>query len=287
MDIDRVRYFHVFAETGSLVRASEILHISQPALSKALKVLEDEVGCDLLEQDGRGLRLTQQGTFFKQATAELLNQWLQIPARTKNTEILKPKRIGSFEVFTTYFLERMTHYVEMTDLELHEYGPGKLEEEIAAEKVDVGITYVPVSKSGLVYTEATKIKMNVFGLKKFRNVHFSELPFVIPLTPHEGVPTKVVGQDGWPEHKYKREVRYRVSMMESALELCRLGLAVAYLPEFVVKLHNQKTLPAFQLVELDSAVSSKDRTQSVYLIHRSTSKEGELHRQIAKALRSL
>lgn len=35
MDIDRVRYFTVFAETGSVVKASEILHISQPALSIA------------------------------------------------------------------------------------------------------------------------------------------------------------------------------------------------------------------------------------------------------------
>ncbi len=54
MDIDRVRYFNVFAETGSLVKASEILHISQPALSKALRLLAVEVGAKLLESDGRG-----------------------------------------------------------------------------------------------------------------------------------------------------------------------------------------------------------------------------------------
>ena len=65
MDIDRVRYFLTFVDTGSLVKASEVLHVSQPALSKALKVLEVEVGLKLLEADGRGLKLTESGKRFR------------------------------------------------------------------------------------------------------------------------------------------------------------------------------------------------------------------------------
>jgi len=73
MNIDRVRYFSVFAETGSLVSASEILRISQPALSKALKVLESEVNLKLVESDGRGLRLTESGKRFRDQTNPLLH----------------------------------------------------------------------------------------------------------------------------------------------------------------------------------------------------------------------
>ena len=55
MNLDRLRYFCVIAETGSLRRAAEILRLSPAALSKALHVLEKEVGCPLTLPAGRGL----------------------------------------------------------------------------------------------------------------------------------------------------------------------------------------------------------------------------------------
>lgn len=81
MDIDRVRYFNIFADTGSLVKASEILHISQPALSKAIKVLESEVGLQLVEADGRGLKLTQAGQRLREESSALLAHWLDLPKK--------------------------------------------------------------------------------------------------------------------------------------------------------------------------------------------------------------
>ena len=287
MDIDRVRYFHVFVETGSLVGASEILHISQPALSKAIKLLEHEVGTKLVEAEGRGLRLTPAGTAFKKETASLLEQWLDVPNRLRLGEAQTPTKIGSFEVFTTYFLSTLTQHIELGALELHEYGPGRLEQAVANQSIDVGITYIPVPKMGVDFIEATKVKMGVFGLKKFKDTPLAELPFVIPILPAEGMPSKIMGLDGWPDHKYPRHVKYRVTMMESAMQLCRQGLAVAYLPSFVVELHNKTTLADYKLCEHQSPVPQKDRLQSVFLIHRKHAEDTTLQRQIAKALRSL
>lgn len=287
MDIDRVRYFHVFSETGSLVKASEILHISQPALSKALRLLEHEVGAKLLEADGRGLRLTSAGLLLKKETASLLEHWLQVPKKITDGESLIPTKIGSFEVFTTYFLGHLIKYTELEALELHEYGPGQLEQAVADSFVDIGITYVPIPKAGIEFVEVTKIRMGIFGLKKFKNTRLSELPFAVPLTPMEGTPSKVIGLDGWPDHKVQRTIKYRVTMMESAMELCRRGLCVAYLPEFVVELHNKNVLPEFKLIEHESPIILKDRLQSVFLIQRKQNSETTLVRQIAKCLRSL
>src|SRR5437868_6440454 len=135
MDIDRVRYFHVFAETGSLVRASEVLHISQPALSKALRLLATEVGMELIEPDGRGLKLTEAGKSFQKETATLLNQWLDLPRKLQDAEAWTPTRIGSFEVFTTYFLGHLFKYVDLDSLEIHEFGPGRLEQALTDEHV--------------------------------------------------------------------------------------------------------------------------------------------------------
>jgi DNA-binding transcriptional LysR family regulator len=287
MDIDRVRYFHVFAETGSFVKASEVLHISQPALSKALRLLEHEVGAKLVDTEGRGLRLSDAGRAFIKETSTLLQQWLQVPKILAAGLSKAPTKIGSFEVFTTYFLARLTKYIDLDALELHEYGPGKLEQAIADGIVDVGITYVPIPRSQVEFTEITKIRMGVFGLRKFRDVSLAHLPFVAPLPLTEGTPSKVVGLDGWPDHKHSRNIKYQVAMMESAMQLCRQGLSVAYLPEFVVELHNKSILPEFRLIEHNSPVSQKDGLQSVFIIHRKNAIESSLNRQIAKCLRSL
>lgn len=287
MDIDRVRYFHVFSETGSLVKACEILHISQPALSKALKLLEFEVGQKLLESDGRGLRLTGAGNQFKAATAALLDQWLSLPEKLRAGANDSPTRIGSFEVFTTYFLSQLVKHIELETLELHEYGPGKLEQAIIDNKIDIGITYVPIPRDGIDFTEIVKIKMGVFGVKKFKSYDFVDLPFVTPLISSEGTPSKVIGLDGWPDHKFKRTIKYKVALMESALQLCRMGNAVAYLPEFVVNLHNENQVLEKRLVEFPNQVILKDRYQSVYLVQKKNADETVLYRQIAKSLRAL
>lgn len=287
MDIDRVRYFTTFAETGSLVKASEILHISQPALSKALKTLESEVGLTLLEADGRGLKLTEGGKRFLNEARPLLQEWMSISKKIRDQQTWKPSRIGSFEVFTTHFLGHLLKYVDLENLELHELGPGKMEQAVADGRIDLAITYNPVPKSGVDFTEITKIKMGVFGIDSYKSKKFADLPFVIPLQPAEGTPSKVMGLDGWPDHLFERTVKYRVSMMESAFELCREGVAVAYLPEFVVHLHNKRVQPEFRLRELKHPLNEKEGKQSIYLIRRHGSSESSIERQIAKSLRSL
>lgn len=287
MDIYRVRYFTTFAETGSLVKASEILHISQPALSKALKTLENEVGLSLLEADGRGLKLTEAGKRFLRESRPLLQEWMNLSKKIRDEETWKPSRIGSFEVFTTHFLGHLLNYVDLENLELHELGPGKMEQAVVDGRIDLAITYNPVPKAGVEFVEVAKIKMGVFGIDSYKTKKFADLPFVIPVQPAEGTPSKVMGLDGWPDHLFARKVKYRVSMMESALELCREGRAVAYLPEFVVHLHNKHTQSDFRLRELKQPLHEKDGKQSVYLIRRQGSTESAIERQIAKSLRSL
>ncbi len=287
MDIDRVRYFSVFAETGSLVAASEVLHVSQPALSKALRILEKEIGVKLMEPDGRGLRMTAAGKNFHTESSELLGKWFGLQTKLKGQTVATPTRLGSFEVFTTYFLNHLFKYVDLNNLEIHEYGPGKLEQEIATCHVDIGITYLPVPQTGVDFTEVTRIKMGVFGAEQFQEKTFVTLPFVVPLFPAEGTPSKVMGLDGWPDHKFERSINFRVTMMESAMALCRSGKAVAYLPEFVVRLHNENVLPSKRLLEIPSPIPQKDQMQSVFLIKRKGHGETALYRKIAQSLRAL
>jgi DNA-binding transcriptional LysR family regulator len=291
MDIDRVRYFCVLAKTGSITKASEVLRISQPALSKAIKLLEKETNLNLFEREGRGLVLTAVGLQFLQSVEPLLHSWLNLSKNIHKPDVKQDFHIGSFEVFTTYFLNvllKTAPFNSMANsLVLHELSPGALERAIEQKRIDVGITYVPIPTPNIEFKEATKITMGVFGLKGKFDPSINDHPFVVPLAPLEGTPSKVVGLDGWPDHKFPRTFSYRVALMQSAIEICSQGLALAYLPTFIVELYNKKAVQKYELVEYPCVIPEKQRKQSVYIIHRKGEKESPEIRAIAKALRSL
>src|SRR4051812_28063648 len=61
MDLTRLRYFMAVAEGGSFSRGAAALHLSQPALSRQVLLLEEEVGQALLVRTGRGAGPTEAG----------------------------------------------------------------------------------------------------------------------------------------------------------------------------------------------------------------------------------
>lgn len=60
-DLRHLRAFSTIVSTGSLGRAAEILHLTQSALSRIIKRLEDEVGAPLFERHSKGMQLTAVG----------------------------------------------------------------------------------------------------------------------------------------------------------------------------------------------------------------------------------
>lgn len=61
MDITQFQYFKVIAETGSLTKAAETLHISQPAMSAMLKKFEEELNVELFDRSPNRIYLNQTG----------------------------------------------------------------------------------------------------------------------------------------------------------------------------------------------------------------------------------
>ena len=57
----QLRHFSVLAQAGSFVRASELLHLTQPALSRSIRALEDALGRPLFDRVGRRIELTAFG----------------------------------------------------------------------------------------------------------------------------------------------------------------------------------------------------------------------------------
>lgn len=61
LNLHLLRLFTAVARTGSFSRAAEILHISQPAISKGVRDFELQVGCRLLDRTSKGVRPTREG----------------------------------------------------------------------------------------------------------------------------------------------------------------------------------------------------------------------------------
>ena len=64
MEFHQLRYFVAAAEDLSISRAAERLHLTQPALSRQISVLEDELGVALFDRIKKRIHLTDAGRFF-------------------------------------------------------------------------------------------------------------------------------------------------------------------------------------------------------------------------------
>lgn len=73
MEIRLLESFLAIAEAGSVTRAAEVLHITQPALSRQLTTLEGELGCPLFTRGKRRMELTEQGLLLQRRAAEILS----------------------------------------------------------------------------------------------------------------------------------------------------------------------------------------------------------------------
>jgi DNA-binding transcriptional LysR family regulator len=72
MELRHLRYFLVVGELLSFTKASAQLRIAQPALSRRIQDLEDQIGVDLLKRSPRGVTLTAEGKLFLEKTRHLL-----------------------------------------------------------------------------------------------------------------------------------------------------------------------------------------------------------------------
>ncbi|MBN2623037.1 MAG: LysR family transcriptional regulator [Acidimicrobiales bacterium] len=61
MNLQQLRYIVATADEGTMTRAAETIHVAQPALSRAIRSFEREIGVTVFERKGRGVRITREG----------------------------------------------------------------------------------------------------------------------------------------------------------------------------------------------------------------------------------
>ncbi len=142
MEIRQLEYFVVSAEENSFYKASQKLYTSQPAVSKAIALLEKDVNGKLFERSNRGLKLTKKGEKLYHYAKNILRQVALMQEETQEQQI--NLRIASYpsymvaqvitEFYTQYSQELAVDYREGTVQDIIEL----IYEGIA----EIGIVYI-------------------------------------------------------------------------------------------------------------------------------------------------
>lgn len=98
MDWDKLRIFHAVADAGSLTAAGDTLHLSQSAVSRQIRALEESLSTILFHRHARGLILTEQGELLFDATKSMNKRLEAASARIRDSE---EEVFGELKVTTT------------------------------------------------------------------------------------------------------------------------------------------------------------------------------------------
>jgi DNA-binding transcriptional LysR family regulator len=130
MELRHLRYFKAVAELLNFSRAAEQLHVAQPALSRQVRALEEELGAKLFERE-RGVQLTDAGRVFYTHTCRILAQ-VDVAAATakaaaggRGSELIicnEWRVAGQFVPAAVAEFRRRVPHVEVTlrDMRFHE-----------------------------------------------------------------------------------------------------------------------------------------------------------------------
>lgn len=142
MTLTQLTYFCEVCRCHSITRAAEVLYVSQPTISTALRDLEKEFHCRLFIHGRNRLSLTEEGADFYEEARRILRETELLKNHFSREEKEKPLRIGIPPMLSTIFLPRLTEAFEASchvPIRLYEYGSLRAGELVAREELDVAL----------------------------------------------------------------------------------------------------------------------------------------------------
>lgn len=146
MELRHLRYFQAVAEELSFSRAARRLRVAQPAVSRAIKQLEDTLGAEVLERSRHYVRLTPAGAVLLRETALLLQQFDEAARRVRRTAAGEEGelRLGYIGPPTQPFLGRLLRDYRkrypLVSIHLEERTPERVWEMVARGRLSAAIT---------------------------------------------------------------------------------------------------------------------------------------------------
>ncbi|MFP3153912.1 LysR family transcriptional regulator [Lachnospiraceae bacterium ZAX-1] len=157
MDIRVLKYFLTVAKEGNITKAAEVLHVTQPTLSRQLMELEEEMGTGLFIRGKRQITLTDSGLLFQQRIKEivaLLDKTERDLASQKDF-ISGIVAIGCVESIASTMLpevmENFSTLYPLVQYELYSADGDDIREKIDRGNIDIGILLEPIEAAKYDY----------------------------------------------------------------------------------------------------------------------------------------
>jgi len=146
MTLSQIFYAITISEQGSFNKASEVLYISQPSLTEAIKELEKELHITIFNRSGRGVTLTSDGRDFISYARELYQQYNNIMEKYGENGRRKKK----FAVSTQHYSFAVKSFVELVkklnideyEFAIREQQTQQVIEDVSTLNSEIGILYL-------------------------------------------------------------------------------------------------------------------------------------------------
>ena len=170
MDWDKLRIFHAVADAGSLTHAGDTLHLSQYAVSRQIRALEESLNTILFHRHARGLILTEQGELLFDATSAMIKRLDAAAARIRDSEeevfgyLRVTTTIGFGSLWLAPRLDKL--YEKYPDLRIDLM----LEEKVLdlpMREADVAIRMKEPSQADLIRKRLMSVRMRLYASKEY------------------------------------------------------------------------------------------------------------------------
>ncbi|MGY0411932.1 LysR family transcriptional regulator [Staphylococcus sp. mip270_02] len=260
MEIRQFNYFMTVAKLGSFTKASQQLHVSQPALSKTIKAFESELNVELLDRSDRQVKLTDSGEIVYNHGLKIFDTLSSLTTNLEDNSSLKsgnikiglPSLIGIM-FFPSMIKEFSSAYPHLTT-ELIEEGTHKVIRLVDEGEIDCGIVMLPVDETKFDVFQLTEDKLMLYLQKSHPLAQRSE----IALTDIKNEPTILFTEDFTMHDRiiqecnnsgFKPNIAYQSAQWDFIKDMVENNLGVTFFPESLKRKIDYDKITAVPITE--------------------------------------
>ncbi|MTH53463.1 LysR family transcriptional regulator [Bacillus mangrovi] len=244
MELRQLKYFVEAVKQKNFTRAAEKMLVSQPALSKMVKSLEDELGAPLIIRSHKGFALTDAGeSVYRHAVRmmsveeDLLSSVVDVQGLSKGTiRIGIPPIIGS--LFFPKVLAAFHKKHPGVQIQIKEYGAKKVAESVLAGEIEMGVAVLPVAEEHFIVHPLIDEKMVLLvneshPLADAEEVHLSSLQHEDFIFYSEDFALYELVREYCINAGFEPNILFQSSQWDFMSEMAAAGLGVTILPESI------------------------------------------------------
>jgi len=237
MDLRGIRYFIQIAELGSITRAAEQLNIAQPALTRHVRSVEEELGVQLLVRLPRGVRLTGAGRQFLDHCRKIMREVGRVKEELRSGIAVPSGRIilGLSPTISPLLLpgvvERMRRQCPQISLKVVEGFSTQLYDAVLTGRVDLAVLTNPAPSRTLKLTPLFSEPLVVLSAHQSRGTRrYFSLPELMktPVISTQAIRTIVDEQIG--RYGAQLNIEAEIDAVEAIRRLLLRGISSAVMP---------------------------------------------------------